>query len=65
VDQRRFNECLESARYQDRILATRQMGIERGVSSTPTFEINNLRVTGAIGFDSLRALVDRVSPPTP
>ena len=65
LDERPFNECLSSARYRDRILATRQIGIERGVSSTPTFEINNLRVSGALGFDSLRVLVDRVSPPKP
>jgi protein-disulfide isomerase len=63
VNERQFNECVSSARHRDRILATRQIGIERGVSSTPTFEINNLRVSGALGFDSLRVLVDRVSPP--
>ena len=65
LDDKRFNECLSSARYRDRILATRQIGVERGVSSTPTFEVNNLRVTGALGFDSLRVLVDRMSPPRP
>jgi protein-disulfide isomerase len=65
VDARRFNDCLGSARYQDRILASQRAGVERGVSSTPTFDINNLRVSGAIGYDSLRVLVDRVSPPPP
>jgi protein-disulfide isomerase len=65
VDGDRFDECLGSARYRDRILATRQEGIERGVSSTPTFDINTLRVTGALGFDSIRVLVDRMTPPQP
>jgi protein-disulfide isomerase len=65
LDEERFNECVSGARYRDRILATRQAGVERGVSSTPTFDVNHLRVTGAIGFDSLRVLVDRLSPPRP
>jgi protein-disulfide isomerase len=64
IDASRFNDCLSSARYRDRILASQRAGAERGVGSTPTFEINNLRVTGALGYDSLRALVDRVSPPS-
>jgi protein-disulfide isomerase len=60
LDGERFDECLDSARYRDRILAMRQRGTERGVSQTPTFEVNNLRVAGAIGYDSLRTLVDYV-----
>jgi protein-disulfide isomerase len=65
IDRRRFAECQESAQYQSRVLATRQIGLERRVSSTPTFEINNLRVTGALGYDSLRALVDKAAARTP
>jgi protein-disulfide isomerase len=63
LDEDRYNQCVSSARYSGRIMATRQIGVERGVGVTPTFEVNNLRVTGSIGFDSLRALVDRLSPP--
>jgi protein-disulfide isomerase len=65
LDEDRYQECVSSQRYRDRILATRQKAAERGVGSTPTFEVNNLRVTGAIGYDSLRTLVDRATPPRP
>jgi protein-disulfide isomerase len=65
LEQSRFNECLSSARYRDRILAIKQRGAESGISSTPTFDINNQRVNRVITFDSLRALVDRLAPPTP
>jgi protein-disulfide isomerase len=65
LDEDRYQECMSSQRYRDRILATRQKAAERGIGSTPTFEVNNLRVSGALGYDSLRTLVDRVTPPRP
>lgn len=65
LDGDRFDECLDSGRYRDRILASKQAGIERGVASTPTFEFNGLRVSGALLYDRVRAIVDSLSGVAP
>ena len=39
--------------------AMRQEGVNRGVSSTPTFEINGRRYEGFTTYDEMRALVDQ------
>jgi protein-disulfide isomerase len=65
LDGDRFDDCLSSGRYRERILATRQEGVTRGIGSTPTFEINNQRMIGVMGYDELRAHVDRLAPVQP
>ncbi|HEX6385068.1 MAG TPA: thioredoxin domain-containing protein [Anaerolineae bacterium] len=47
LDRARFNECLESERYGEAIQADVDLGLSRGVSSTPTFFINEQPLVGA------------------
>ncbi len=61
LDQGQFDTCLESDRYAARIEATKQEAVTRGVQSTPTFIVGNLRVSGSLPYDSLKALVDRAA----
>ena len=42
-----FNSCLEENRYSDAIQADYQLGLSRGVSSTPSFFINEQPLIGA------------------
>jgi protein-disulfide isomerase len=58
VDVGRYNECMEEGRYASRLLATRDEISALGLSATPTFDIGNYRVVGAIPYDSVLALVD-------
>ena len=46
LDMRQYDDCMDSGRYQQRIAATRQRGIELGVGSTPTFIIGNQMIPG-------------------
>ena len=41
MDTEAFNECLDSGEKQDEVIAIREDAIERGVSGTPTFLIND------------------------
>ncbi len=56
VDQ--FDECMDDQRYLARIQATRNEIAAAGVGSTPSFDIGQVRVTGSIPYDSIKALVD-------
>jgi len=58
ADLDRYNECMESGRYNDRILATREEISTSGIHSTPTFDVGRYRAVGMISYDSLRTLVD-------
>ena len=57
-----YDDCMDERRYFARILATRERGIALGVSSTPTFIVGGLMVSGALPYDSLRTLVMRAMP---
>ncbi|HEX9729198.1 MAG TPA: thioredoxin domain-containing protein [Gemmatimonadales bacterium] len=61
LDVKQFEDCVDSRRYLGRIEATRRTGETVGVSSTPTFIIGNLRVSGSLSFDSIQVLVNRVA----
>ncbi len=58
-----YDDCMDEQRYLGRIAATREQGVALGVTGTPTFIVGGLMVSGAIPYDSLRALVTRAMPP--
>lgn len=54
LDTEAFNECFDSGEKQDEVLAIREDAIERGVSGTPPFLINDQLVSyTAQGYDRL------------
>lgn len=53
-----WEDCYDDRRHLPRIQANSVLGQSIGVSSTPTFVINGRMVTGDIGYDQMRALVD-------
>ncbi len=47
LDMKLFNDCLDSGVMAERISRDMQEATKRGVSSTPTFFINDIQITGA------------------
>ncbi len=59
LDLSQYDGCIDSRRLLGQIEATKRDGLARGVQATPTFEVGTLRVSGALSYDSLQALVTR------
>lgn len=61
LDESAWSACVEEQRHLDRILANRQLGIQRQIRSTPTFIIGNQMLPGAISYDALKRYVDQAA----
>lgn len=61
VDLARYDACMSSERYLPRLQQLQADAAARGISSTPTFEIDGQRVSGAILYDDLKKIVDRAA----
>lgn len=58
LDTDAFRACLEENRYQDEITGDYNDARAYGVSGTPTFFINGVRVVGAQPFANFQAIID-------
>lgn len=58
LDASAFNECLDSSRFAEAVMADLRAGTELGVSGTPAFFINGRFMSGAQPFDALAAIVE-------
>jgi protein-disulfide isomerase len=54
-----YQSCMKERRHAGDIEASRQAGLQIGVSATPSFVIGGLLVTGALPYDSIVRLVER------
>lgn len=54
-----YEACMDEQRYAARIEATKNQGLAVGVSSTPTFVVGGLMLSGALSYDSVASLVRR------
>jgi protein-disulfide isomerase len=59
LDMKQYDDCMSSARYWPRLEQMGQEAEDRGITSTPTFEINGVRYEGFTTYDEMRALVDQ------
>jgi protein-disulfide isomerase len=59
LDMDRYNTCMSQQRYAARIAANTSRADSAGFTQTPTFLINGHVTIGAIGFDSMKVLVDK------
>jgi protein-disulfide isomerase len=57
LDHTAFDGCLDSGRYRARVQSDTEDARRRGVSRTPTLEINGQRLVGVPTVDEVRALV--------
>lgn len=66
LDAASFERCMDERKYRDLILANRRRAEQMGLNSTPSFVVDDeRRVTGAIGFDRLAALIEERLPQEP
>ena len=61
VDLGKYDECVDSHRYQARIAASAKLGESRGVNSTPTLIIDGKLIPGGLTYDSVKAIVTRAA----
>jgi protein-disulfide isomerase len=54
-----FNECLDSGRQNDEVMADFEFAANLGVSSTPTFFVNGIPVVGAQPFEVFSQLINQ------
>jgi protein-disulfide isomerase len=59
LDMTAFNECLDSGRFNDEVMADFEYASNLGVSSTPTFFVNGIPVVGAQPFEAFSQLIDQ------
>ncbi|MBG7610120.1 MAG: thioredoxin domain-containing protein [Anaerolineae bacterium] len=58
LDTLAFNECLDSGKYSDQVLADTQAAQQIGVQNTPSFLINGQPVIGAQSFEVFQRIID-------
>lgn len=54
----KFNECLESGKFADKIQKSLESGQEVGVSGTPAFFVNGRMISGARPFEAFKEIID-------
>ncbi len=58
LDQKKFNEALDSGKYRSAVLAEQKEGEALGVNATPTLMINGQIVPGVPSVEKMKALID-------
>ncbi len=59
LDGAEFTQCLSSRKHQADVENARQAAANRGVNSTPTFFVNNQRVTGNQLYDVFQRVIEQ------
>lgn len=59
LDRAQFEPCLDSHKYQDKVLELTREAQARGVEGTPTFFVNNDVVPGAVPFEQMQSIIER------
>ncbi len=58
LNMNKFNECLESGKYAERVQKHQQNGEKVGVTGTPAFFINGRMISGARPFEAFKEVID-------
>ena len=58
MDTARFNACVDTHKYKDRVETDIKEGNDAGVYGTPAFFINGRMLTGAQPFDAFKRIID-------
>ena len=58
LDTAAFNECLDSSRHAEAVIADLQAGSAVGITGTPAFFINGRFLSGAQPFDEIARVID-------
>ena len=58
LDKKKFDDCLDSDKYGDKVRKNQQQGESVGVNGTPAFFINGRLLSGARPFDNFKEIID-------
>ncbi|MDP1538986.1 MAG: thioredoxin domain-containing protein [bacterium] len=58
LDSKKFNDCLDSGKFAQKVQADFQEGTEKGVNGTPTTFVNGQFVSGALPYESFKQIID-------
>lgn len=58
LDQTRFNTCLDRGQRRQDVMAINREANTRGVTGTPTFFVNGVKVVGAVPYAQIRRVIE-------
>jgi protein-disulfide isomerase len=58
LNQRKFDDCLSSGKYQAVVDAQAAGGAAAGVNGTPATFVNGQMISGAVPFASIKTVID-------
>jgi protein-disulfide isomerase len=58
LNQKKFDKCLDSGKYKDKVAKSVQKGVNAGVSGTPAFFINGIMLSGAQPYESFVEVIE-------
>ena len=59
VDMNKFNACVASRKYQQKVENNQKEGIGLGITGTPNSYINGISVLGAIPYEEVKAMIEK------
>lgn len=59
LNKKKFDECVSSRKYQQKVESDLQTGVSQGTRGTPHTLINGVSVSGAVPYAQLKAIVDQ------
>jgi protein-disulfide isomerase len=59
LDAKQFQECVDTGRYNDEVMADYQFASNLGVRSTPTFFLNGIPLVGAQPYEMFKQVIDQ------
>ncbi|MFZ8829861.1 MAG: DsbA family protein [Candidatus Aenigmatarchaeota archaeon] len=59
LDMQKFNQCLDSGKYANEVQKDYNDGLKYGVSGTPTFFINGIKIVGAQPYSVFEQIIEQ------
>jgi len=60
LNSNKFNDCLDSGKYAQKVQADYQEGLQKGVNGTPATFVNGQLVSGALPYESFKQIIDNL-----
>ncbi|MBF0193141.1 MAG: DsbA family protein [Magnetococcales bacterium] len=59
LNSKKFNKCLDSDKYASRVAADKKDGKALGITGTPTFFVNGIKLVGAVPFSDFVEVIEK------
>ncbi len=60
LDSNKFNSCLDSGTYTQKVQQDYQEGVAKGVQGTPATFVNGQLISGAVPYESFSSIIDQL-----